>query len=83
MEQNREKLLAFLKKYFPLDKADDDTNLFEMGFVNSLFTMQLIMFLETEFSITVDVADMDMQNFSSIGSMLAFIARKAGAAGPA
>ena len=76
--ENREKLLAFLKKYFKTDKVDDDTDIFEMGFVNSLFSMQLVLFLEKEFDITVDALDMDISNFSSIGSMLRFIERKKG-----
>lgn len=76
MEKNREILNAFLKKYFVIEKAEDDTNIFEMGFVNSLFSMQLLVFLEKEFSITVEVEDMDMDNFSTIGNILAFIDKK-------
>ena len=72
----REKLLSFLKKYFKLDKVTDDTDIFEMGFVNSLFAMQLVVFFEEEFDITVDALEMDIENFNSIGNMLSFIAKK-------
>jgi len=72
----REELLNFLKKYFKLDKVTDDTNIFEMGFVNSLFSMQLVMFLEEKFDITVDTLDMDIENFNSISNMLRFIEKK-------
>jgi len=76
MYKNREELNSFLKKYFVLEQVEDDTNIFEMGFVNSLFSMQLLVFLENEFSVTVEVEDMDMDNFSTIGNILAFIERK-------
>jgi acyl carrier protein len=75
---NKDKLLAFLKKYFKLEKVTDDTNIFKMGFVNSLFSMQLVMFLEEAFDITIDTMDMDFDNFSTINSILSFIERKRG-----
>lgn len=48
-----------------IEFADAD-NIFERGFVNSLFAMQLLNFVESEFGITVENEDLDMANFSSV-----------------
>lgn len=55
---------------------DDDTNIFEMGFVNSLFAMKLLNFIEAEFAIEIDTDDMDMVNFSSINNIESLILKK-------
>jgi acyl carrier protein len=54
----------------------DDQNLFSSGFVNSLFVMQLVLFVESTFSITVEQQDMDITNFSSVNSLCAFVRAK-------
>ncbi|WP_018753414.1 acyl carrier protein [Paenibacillus sanguinis] len=59
-------------------KFEDDDNIFEMGFVNSLFAMQLLEYIETEFSITVDNDDLDIKNFSTVNNIAALVSRKVG-----
>ncbi len=55
--------------------ADDD-NLFELGFVDSLFAIQLVSFVEQEFGIQMSEEDLDIANFSSINRVVAFVMRK-------
>ncbi|MCK4760953.1 MAG: helix-turn-helix domain-containing protein [Candidatus Aminicenantes bacterium] len=55
--------------------ADSD-NFFEMGFVNSLFAMKLVNYIENELGIEVGVDDLDIGNFSSIERIMAFIKSK-------
>ena len=43
--------------------ADED-DIFKLGFVNSLFAMKLITYIETEFSIEIGNDDMDISNFN-------------------
>lgn len=57
--------------------ADGD-NLFQQGWVNSLFAMKLLAFVETEFAITVAEEDMELVNFSTIDNIVALIQRKRG-----
>ncbi|MBD8496938.1 acyl carrier protein [Paenibacillus arenosi] len=52
--------------------ADDD-HIFQMGFVNSLFAMQLLTYLEQEFEITIGNEDMDIANFSTVNSIVHLI----------
>lgn len=47
----------------------DDDNIFERGFVNSLFAMKLLNFVENEFNIIVENEEMDMANFSSVDNI--------------
>jgi len=60
------------------DEADfsDSDNIFQMGFVNSLFAMKLLAFIEQEFNITVENDEIDIKNFSSVNSIVTFITNK-------
>ncbi|NOQ25394.1 MAG: acyl carrier protein [Bacteroidales bacterium] len=51
----------------------DQDNIFEMGFVNSLFAMKLLNYLESEFKVEIEEHDMDIQNFSSVVNITALI----------
>ncbi len=54
----------------------DDDNIFQKGFVDSLFAVQLIAYLEKEFEITIDNEDLDINNFHSVNKMISFVERK-------
>ena len=51
----------------------DKDNIFELGFVNSLFAMKILNYIESEFNITVDNEDIDIKNFSSVDIIVNFI----------
>ena len=76
MQEIREKLTGFLGKFFNVESIDDDSNIFEMGYVNSLFAMQFVLFIEKEFDVSIGPADMDRDNFSTIRKMIELIKRK-------
>jgi len=75
-EMNREILCNFLAKYFDLSLITEEEDFFEKGLVNSLFSMQLIMFVEKKFEITVEMDDINPYNFSSIHNILRFTENK-------
>lgn len=77
---DRARLLAFLSRFIRGHELKDDDDIFAMGFVNSLFAMQLVTFLESEFGITVEDEDLDINNFRSVSAMLRLLAEKRGAA---
>ncbi len=54
----------------------DEDNIFEMGFVNSLFSMKLLNYIETEYQITIENEDIDINNLSSVVNIEALIKRK-------
>jgi acyl carrier protein len=76
MEENKIKIRKFLNRFFRQRELLDDEDIFALGFVNSLFAMQLVMFIEKDFGISIDNDDLDMKNFSSINSINEFIQQK-------
>ena len=71
-----DKIRHFLSHHFPQAQLEDETNIFERGFVNSLFAMQLVLYIENEFYIQVDNDDLNMDNFKSIHDIVHFVQRK-------
>ena len=67
---------AFLGKFFDAHELSDDEDIFATGFVNSMFAIQLVQFVEGEFGITVDSEDLELDNFRSVSSLAAFVERK-------
>ncbi|WP_434749324.1 acyl carrier protein [Paenibacillus amylolyticus] len=76
MEEVKGKVRKFLGRFFRKHELQDHEDIFALGFVNSLFAMQLVMFLEKEFSIRVDNQDLDLQNFKSINAITELIESK-------
>lgn len=60
------------------DEAEfgDSDNIFEMGFVNSLFAMKLVNYIEEGFGLEVANDDLEISNFSSVDRITAFIEEK-------
>ncbi len=79
MEENKAKIKQFLMRFIRKPDLDDDDDIFALGFVNSLFAMQLVMYLEKEFAIVIENEDMSLDNFRTIHRMLAFIEAKTSA----
>ena len=70
---------TFLNKFFPNLDIKDSDNLFELGFVNSLFAMQLVLFVEKEMGAPVENEELDLANFSSIDAIAGLMERKTAA----
>lgn len=58
------------------DDFQDSDNIFELGYVNSLFAMKLLNYVEKEFSLKIENEDMDIQNFSSVNAIVNLVERK-------
>jgi acyl carrier protein len=55
--------------------ADDD-DIFRLGLVDSLFALQLVLFVEQEFGLRVEGEELDLDNFCSIDAISSFVSRK-------
>lgn len=53
-----------------------DDDIFEQGLVNSMFALQLVMYLEKEFAIKVENDDLQLTHFNTINNIEQFIQRK-------
>ncbi|MCK4258420.1 MAG: acyl carrier protein [Halanaerobiales bacterium] len=54
----------------------DADNIFELGFVDSMFALKLVTFIETEFEIKVGNEDLNLANFSSVDNIVNFVNKK-------
>lgn len=73
-----QKSSAFVSQYLNNADVADDVDLFATGMVNSLFAMQLVLFVEKEFGVVVDNEDLDYDNFKSIQAIGGFVGKKLG-----
>lgn len=58
------------------DIFSDEDDIFELGFVNSLFAMTLLNYLEKEFSIVLEPEDMNISNFNTLINIESFVNNK-------
>jgi methoxymalonate biosynthesis acyl carrier protein len=74
--ENKASIRAFINHFFQNIELTDDQDIFELGFVNSLFAMQLVLFVEKEFGIAVEDEDLDIDNFRTIDAIVGLVERK-------
>jgi methoxymalonate biosynthesis acyl carrier protein len=75
-ELHKKSIREFFSLFFFTGKLGDGDDIFSGGYVNSLFAMQLIAWLEKEFDVVVADSDLQIGNFNSVSSVAAFIERK-------
>jgi methoxymalonate biosynthesis acyl carrier protein len=71
----RERIKAYFSRTVHAPIADD-ADIFELGLVDSLFAMQLVMFVENEFAIVAQREDLHIRNFCSIAALTKFVEAK-------
>jgi len=54
-------------------RLKNDDMIFELGFLDSMFALQLVGFVEESFGIEVTDEDLDIENFSSVDRIVAFV----------
>ena len=76
MKETTQQIHQFLSNHIRTEQLADTDDIFALGFVNSLFAMQLVLFVEQTFHITVADEDLDLDNFRSISAIADFVTRK-------
>jgi acyl carrier protein len=76
MEETRATIRAFLGERLGTAALGDDQDLLASGLVNSLFALELVLFVEEEFAIKIENQDLERDNFKTINSLAQLIARK-------
>jgi len=75
-EQIRGQVREFVSRFVKGQQLQDGDDIFATGYVNSMFAMQLVQFVETTFGIAVESDDLEIDNFRSIGAITALVRRK-------
>lgn len=74
--EKRNIIKAFFGRFFDVSQIKDSDDIFAAGYVNSLFAMQLIAWLEKEFDLDIEDDDLQLANFSSVDAISQFIGKK-------
>ncbi len=79
MDVSKDKIKSFIVENFLFgndDGLENDTSFLEEGIIDSTGVLELITFLEEEFSIVVDDDELVPENLDSIDNVAAFVIRK-------
>ncbi len=76
MEETKVRIKAFLARYLQNHDLPDDQDIFSLGFINSLFAMQLVLFVEKAFHIEVSNEDLDIDNFRTVNAIATLVEQK-------
>jgi len=69
----------FIKPKLGGRSLSDDDDIFALGYVNSLFAVQLVRFIQREFDFELTSEDMDFDNFRTVDRIVRLIDSKTGA----
>jgi len=75
----RETIRNFISENFILNDADslcDEDSLLEKGIIDSTGVLELVAFIEENYSVTVEDEEMVPENLDSIKNIVSFIQRK-------
>lgn len=74
----KKSIRSFLCKITRNNELDDSQDIFGSGLINSLYSIQLILFLEKEFDISIQSPDLNIENFRTVNALTDFIEEKLG-----
>ena len=75
-DEIRRKTNSFISSNFRNFDLKDDDDIFALGLANSLFAMQLVMFVEKELEVKVHDDDLDIDNFRTVNAVTDLVTRK-------
>lgn len=71
----QEQILEFFREKKKADALGFDTDLFQGGYIDSLFALEMVVYLENTFHIRLRNADINEANFRTIDSIAAVVER--------
>jgi len=69
----RNEIRTVIREYVNDNDFEDDENLFQLGYVDSLFVMEMVAFIEKKYSIIVPRENINADHFSSIDAIINLI----------
>ena len=75
----RSEIRTFITTKFPDVTFSDEEDIFALGFVNSLFAMELVMFIEKTFGTRIPNEELHLGNFRSVALMSDLVQRQSAA----
>ncbi len=62
-----DQIRGFIEARFPRADINDAQDIFSLGYINSLFAMELVMFLEKTFAIAIPNDELRIDNVRTVG----------------
>jgi acyl carrier protein len=75
----QDQILAFIRDRYPQAEIEATDDIFGLGFVNSLFAMELVMFVEKTFGVVIPNDELRIENFQTAAVMAELVGRLASA----
>ena len=69
-------ILSFIEARFPQASIETGQDIFSLGYINSLFAMELVMFIEKTFGLTIPNDELRIDNFRTVEAMAELVARR-------
>ena len=76
MNEMGEGIQEFLKNTLQIEDIDQNTALIDDGYIDSIQILDLAMFIEETYQVTLDADDMMVENFASIDAIVTYISQK-------
>jgi len=80
MDDIKLKIREFLSRSLRNCSVGDDDDFFELGLVNSLFAIQIVIFIEKNFGIELEDEDLNLDKIRTINSLVQLVDEKLGVA---
>ncbi len=75
----KNRIREFLKtNFFVKGELGDEASLLDRGIIDSTGVLEVVAFLEREYGLRVEDADIVPENFDSIANLVGYIGRKSG-----
>jgi methoxymalonate biosynthesis acyl carrier protein len=71
-----DRILEFIEGRFPQARISPEQDIFSLGYINSLFAMELVMFIEKAFEFTVPNDELRIDNFRTVEAMTGLVSRR-------
>jgi len=75
MSETTGDILAFITGRFPQAEITATEDIFSLGYINSLFAMELVMHLEKTFGVTIPNEELRIDNFRTAAAMTELVGR--------
>jgi len=76
MSAHKERIRRFIAEHVRNRDFTDEDDLFRNGYLNSLFALELVLFIEKEYSLTIASEDLNLDNFRSVNALAGLVERK-------
>jgi acyl carrier protein len=79
VEDCKSRIRAFIEENFLFgaeEEVTDETSLLDEGYIDSTSVLEIVGFLEDEFSLSVQDEELVPDNFGSIANLVAYVTKK-------